>query len=448
MSSLTLTSKADLITYFEHGIKSSRSIGLEHEQFVFNQTLKRLPYKGKKPTIQSLLEAFIPLGWTPIYENALLIALKKEGSLISLEPGGQLEFSSSPHLTVFDLQKEHLQFLDDLQKILQKHSSFALGLGFDPLSTRKEVPWMPKDRYIIMREKMSKSGTLGLDMMLRTATFQVNLDYSSEKDMCDKLRVGLALHPLIVGLFASSPLKERQPTGFQSYRSYVWHHTDPKRTGQLDFAFEKTMGFERYVDYLLDIPLYFIYRQGTYIPLIGETFRDFLEKGLSILPKERPTEEDWSLHISTIFPDVRLKNYLEIRGADASPNPFIGEALAAFWTGLLYDDQSFQAIKDFVNSLSPQERSFLWTIAPREGLNTHFRGKRLWDFAEECLNLAQAGLKRRHIMHQNQLDESLFLKPLFEYIDQKKSFSDILLEAWVSKTPSEQDLYLKSLSFF
>lgn len=444
-----LTTVTDLVNYFEQGRKtpSFLRIGIEHEKFIFHaQTLKRISYASKNG-LQALFQDLISLGWEGIFEKFTLIGLKKEGIFLTLEPGGQLEFSSAPHLSIFTLKSEHQRYLSTLLPLSHQRDFLLLGLGFDPISNFEEVPWVPKERYEFMRTYMPQKGSLGLDMMTRTASFQVNLDYVSEQDMCQKLQIGLALQPLITSLFASSILKERQILPFQSYRSYIWQHTDPDRTGNLEFAFDSNMGFERYIDYLLDIPLYFIYREGRYIPTAPQTFRDFMKGKLKIFPGKFPTITDWELHISTIFPDVRLKSYLEMRGADSGPIDF-GYALAAFWTGLFYDIQSLADIKEITDSFHPEDRLFLNQETPKTGIHTLFREKSLTHVLRDCLEISQAGLKRRKFLGPMGQDESCFLNPLFQILERNESFSDSLQKKWKSLTSQEsQNNFIRSLGY-
>ncbi|HQS83588.1 MAG: glutamate--cysteine ligase [Alphaproteobacteria bacterium 16-39-46] len=446
---LFLTRPSELKDYFEKGKKtlSSLRVGLEHEKFVFEaNSLQRVPY-GTENGLSALFKDFLTVGWEGIYENTALIGLKKEGVLLTLEPGGQLEFSSSPHSNVFALKEEHQRYLLTVLPLASQKNLLLLGLGFDPLSNFEDIPWMPKERYLLMRDYMPQKGSLGLDMMTRTASFQVSLDYTSEQDMCEKFRIGLALQPLISTFFASSVLRERQILPFQSYRSYVWQHTDDARTGGLEFVFDDRMGFERYIEYLLDIPLYFIYRNGKYIPAAPQTFRDFMRGNLKSLPGKFPTITDWELHISTVFPDVRLKTYLEMRGADSGPLEF-GYALAALWAGLFYDPQSLTQIKDIVGALSQEERSFLRKETPKTGIHTQFRGKPLKYLLATCLEISQEGLKRRNICISNGKDESCFLEPLFQVLDRNESLSDSISKKW--KTFSSQEKknnYIRSLKY-
>ena len=318
-----------------------------------------------------------------------------------------------------------------------------LYLGFDPLSHREDVPWMPKERYALMRTYMPTRGHLGLDMMTRTATVQVNLDYISEKDMIQKMRVGMALQPIVTALFSNSSLKERIDTGYQSYRAHVWEHTDPDRTGFLDFVFDDHMGFERYVDYLLDMPMYFVYRNATYINALGQSFRSFLNGQLPALPGQYPTLQDWENHISTAFPQVRLKKYIEMRGADVGP-PDLILALPAFWTGLLYDKDTLSDLHDLVVKWDPLERKNLSKNVAKEGLRTLYQGRPLIELAKECLKRAEKGLEKRQKKDTKNRDERQYLAPLWEIVERKKTLSDQVRESW-KNTKEEQNKIIQDL---
>jgi glutamate--cysteine ligase len=300
-------------------------------------------------------------------------------------------------------------------------------MGFQPKWTREDMPWMPKGRYKIMREYMPKVGDLGLDMMTRTCTVQVNLDFASEADMVKKFRVSLALQPIATALFADSPFREGQPNGFLSYRSHIWTDTDPDRTGMLDFVFEDGFGFERYVDYLLDVPMYFVYREGRYIDAAGLSFRDFLRGELSVLPGEKPTLSDWGDHLTTAFPEVRLKRYLEMRGADGGPWSRLC-ALPALWTGLLYDDTALDAAWDLVRDFSMEERNALRDGVPRQALKLPFRNSKVLDLARETLKIAAHGLQRRARLNCNGVDERIYLESLIEIVDSGQTAAERKLE--------------------
>jgi glutamate--cysteine ligase len=427
---MTLLSKEDLLSYFESGCKPSSqySIGTEHEKFVFHrEILTRLPYDGAVG-IQSILEGLCQLGWQPVYEKDNPIALVRDKASVSLEPGGQLELSGAPLKTLHDTQHEFQTHLDELKQVAKKIPFFLLNMGFDPITKREDVPWMPKERYALMRSYMPTRGNLGLDMMTRTATVQVNLDYSSELDMVKKMRVGMALQPLAVALFAYSSLKEGVDIGYQSYRSHVWEDTDPDRCGALDFVFDPAMGFERYVDYILDVPMYFIYRNGTYHNALGLSFKKLMEGKLDSFPRLKAEVQDWEDHVTVAFPDVRLKKYIEMRGADTGPWGAV-LAVPAFWVGLLYDAENLAYLHDMVMSWTVAERHHLHVSAPKLGLHTLHQGKPLFELAEMCVLRAQAGLKRRKMLNKKGADESIYLAPLLKMIESRVSFSDQLLRS-------------------
>ena len=326
-------------------------------------------------------------------ENGQPIALTKQGCNISLEPGGQFELSGAPLETLHQTCCEAHTHLDEVKKIAEPLGIGMLGMGFQPKWRREDIPWMPKGRYAIMGGYMPKVGKLGLDMMLRTCTVQVNLDFASEADMVRKFRVSLALQPIATALFANSPFIEGRPAGYLSYRSHIWTDTDPDRSGMLPFVFEPGMGFERYVDYVLDVPMYFVYRDGRYIDASGQSFRDFMAGRLPALPGERPTLSDWGDHLTTAFPEVRLKRFLEMRGADAgSWRSLCG--LPALWTGLLYDDAALDAAAELVRDWTAEEHADLRAEVPRTAL-AHAVPRRhaSRDVAREVVAIAKAGLE-------------------------------------------------------
>eukprot|EP00899_Mesostigma_viride_P024111 jgi/Mesvir1/4885/Mv11153-RA.2 len=349
----------DLIAFLASGCKPRTAfrIGTEHEKFGYDlKTLKPLPYEGGiKYLLENIRDRF---DWQPIMENGYIIGLKQAGQSITLEPGGQFELSGAPLKTLHETCAEVNNHLYQVKAVCSEIGAGFLGVGFNPKWSIPDVPIMPKGRYKIMREYMPTVGTMGLDMMFRTCTVQVNLDFSSEQDMVDKMRVGLALQPVATALFANSPFKEGKPNGFMSYRSHVWTDVDNARCGDLPFVFEKGFDFTRYVDYMLDVPMYFVYRDGQYLNATGKSFRDFLNGKLSILPGERPTMTDWENHLTTAFPEVRLKRYIEMRGADSGPWKSIC-ALPAFWVGLIYDEKSLSACLDLIADWKPEERAYL-----------------------------------------------------------------------------------------
>jgi glutamate--cysteine ligase len=410
-----ITDKRQLVEYHAAGSKPPEAwrVGTEHEKFVFRRSdLKRVPYEGPDG-IATLLQRMLRFGWDPVTEGNNIIALKNDSRCsITLEPGGQFELSGAPLETVHQTCDEVHEHLRQVREVCDELGLGMLGLGFDPLSRREDVPWMPKGRYRIMREYMPKKGRLGLDMMLRTCTVQTNLDYQSEADMVRKFRASLALQPVAVALFANSPFAEGRPNGYRSYRSLIWTDTDPDRCGTLPFVFENGFGFERYVDYLLDVPMYFVYRDGRYIDASGQSFRDFMTGKLPALPGELPRIGDWADHMTTAFPEVRLKTYLEMRGADGGPWRRLC-ALAALWVGLLYDSAALDGTCELVADWTAEEREVMRRDVPKLGLDTPHRSRTLRDIALEMLEIAREGLHRRARRDQGGDDETHFLDALF-----------------------------------
>jgi glutamate--cysteine ligase len=395
--SAPITDKRPLVEYLEAGSKPRElwRIGTEHEKFVFRlEDLGPVPYEGPNG-IAALLEGLRRFGWQPVYEDGRIVALQEgRGGSITLEPGGQVELSGAQLKTIHQTCDETQEHLREVRDVNQELGIGMIGLGFQPKWRREEIPWMPKARYRIMRDYMPRRGNLGLDMMTRTCTVQVNLDFEDEACMVRKFRVGLALQPIATALFANSPFTDGKPNGFQSYRSHVWTDTDPDRCGDLPFVFEDGFGFERYVDFLLDIPMYGVKRGGTYVDAAGQSFRDFMAGRLPALPGEYPTIDDWVEQLTMAFPEVRLKKYLEMRGADGGPWRRLC-ALPAFWVGLLYDGDSLSAAWDLVKDWTDEERAALRRDVPRHGLRTPFRDRSVRDIALEVLALARHGLERR-----------------------------------------------------
>ena len=425
-------SRAALAGWLEAGCKPPADfrIGTEHEKLPFTLSDHRpVPYAGPRG-IRALLEGMRHwLGWEPILEGETIIGLADVtgGGAITLEPGGQFELSGAPIATIHQTCNELNAHLAQLSEAARPLGLGFLSLGMSPKWTRAETPMMPKGRYKIMAAYMPKVGRLGLDMMFRTCTVQVNLDFSSEADMVKKLRVGLALQPVATAIFANSPLTEGKPNGFLSFRSEIWRDTDPGRTGMLPFAFEAGMGFERYVDYALSVPMYFVKRGAEYIDVAGSSFRDLLAGRHPALPGERATISDWANHLSTLFPEVRLKRYLEMRGADDGPRERIC-ALSALWTGLLYDSQALEAAWDLVKDWSAEERQQLRDEVPRQGFNAAIRERKVRGLARDMIALARAGLKRRHRLdYGSGQDESYFLDPIEEIVERGQTPAEVLL---------------------
>jgi glutamate--cysteine ligase len=435
-----ITDKRQLVEWFEAGNKPPAQwrIGTEHEKFAFAlEDFRRLPYDGPRG-IRALLEGLTRFGWEPVLEHGNPIALTKGDCNISLEPGGQFELSGAPLESIHQTCDELNSHLAEVKTVCAELGAGMIGVGFDPKWRRADIPWMPKGRYKIMRDYMPKRGTLGLDMMTRTCTVQVNLDYGSEADMVKKFRVSLALQPIATALFAASPFTEGKPNGFKSYRSWIWTDTDPDRCGILPFVFEPGMGFERYVDYLLDVPMYFVFRDGEYVDASGQSFRDFLKGKLPALPGEIPALGDFSDHVSTVFPEVRLKRYLEMRGADGGPWRRLC-ALPALWVGLLYDELPLDAAYDLVKDWTLAEHEYLRREVPRRGLDLPFRGRSLRDIALDMLAMAREGLRRRARMGGMAEDESHFLDTLFAIAGSGRTLADELLEQYTDRWAGDID---------
>ncbi|AXK73469.1 glutamate--cysteine ligase [Lysobacter sp. TY2-98] len=418
VADVEIESRAQLVDYLASGVRPPEDwrIGTEHEKFGFRSDDLRAPTFDGDRGIEALLKGLTRFGWAPVEENGRVIALSRDGASVSLEPAGQLELSGAALLDLHETCRETGTHLREVREVADPMGLGFLGMGFQPKWRRDEMPWMPKGRYKIMREYMPKVGSLGLDMMTRTCTVQVNLDVASEADMVKKFRVSLALQPIATALFADSPFTEGKPNGYLSYRSHIWTDTDADRTGLLDFVFDDGFGYERYVDYLLDVPMYFVYRDGTYIDASGQSFRDYLDGKLPAYPGNRPTLKDWADHSTTAFPEVRLKKYLEMRGADSGPWNRIC-ALPAFWVGLLYDDAALDAAWDLVKDFTLEEQHALRDGVPRQALDLPFRGGTVLDLARESLKISAAGLKRRARINANGADESIFLAPLVEIVE-------------------------------
>ncbi len=407
-------------------------IGTEHEKFGFRLDDLRPPEFDGERGIEALLKGLERFGWTPYEEHGRVIALTQGLASVTLEPAGQLELSGAPVETIHDTCREVGTHLNEVRQVADGLGLGFLGMGFQPKWRRDEMPWMPKGRYKIMREYMPKVGKLGLDMMTRTCTVQVNLDYASEADMVKKFRVSLALQPIATALFADSPFTDGQPNGYLSYRSHIWTDTDADRTGMLDFVFEDGFGYERYVDYLIDVPMYFSYRGGEYLDLSGKSFRKFLAGELDELRGELPTLRDWNDHMTTAFPEVRLKKYLEMRGADGGPWGRLC-ALPAFWVGLLYDDAALDAAWDLVKDFTMEERHALRDGVPKHALKLPFRGGTVRELAIEALKISLAGLQRRGragngCCSRDGADESGFLQPLLEIAEAGQTPAERKLE--------------------
>ena len=422
---------SELLDYMASGSRPADQwrLGTEHEKFGFTtEDLRPLPYAGQRG-IQAILTALAKkYRWTQIQEKGLTIALlDAAGASITLEPGGQLELSGGLLDSLHDTCREVNTHMKQVKSVCEPLGIAFLGMGFNPKWRRADMEWMPKARYRIMREYMSRVGTLGQDMMSRTCTVQVNLDFASEADMVQKFRVALALQPVATALFANSPFTEGQPNGYLSYRSRIWEDTDPDRTGMLPFVFEDGMGFERYVEYMLDVPMYFVYRESNYIDASGQSFRDFLAGRLPALPGARPTIKDWEDHLTTAFPEVRLKRFVEMRGADGGPWGQLC-ALPAFWVGLLYHQPALDAAWDMARDWSMEERLKLRRDVPRLGLRAVVRGRSVQSLALELIELSGEGLSARKRFDSAGDNETGFLEPLQETAESGRTPAEIKLE--------------------
>ncbi|WP_374573105.1 glutamate--cysteine ligase [Phenylobacterium sp.] len=425
----------DLVQWLAKGEKpaSEWRVGAEHEKFVFRLgSHQTVAYEGPAG-IKALLEGLMRFGWQGVYESSdkgdVLIGLERGKANVSLEPGGQFELSGAPLETMHDICSETGGHLQEVKVVADELGLGFLGLGFTPNWTRADIPVMPKGRYGIMKAYMPKVGGLGLDMMFRTCTVQANLDFASETDMVAKFRTSLALQPIATALFANSPFTEGKPNGFLSFRANVWTDTDADRTGMLDFVFQDGFGYETYANYALDVPMYFVKRNGRYIDVSGQSFRDFMKGELPGLPGERPTLKDWADHTTTLFPEVRLKQYLEMRGADSGPWSRLC-ALPALWTGVLYDSAALAAAWDLCKHWTVEDHNALRADVTRQGLKAQVAGRSVQDVAKDLLAIAREGLKRRNRLSGGMVDESGYLAELEEIAASGITPAERLLELY------------------
>ncbi len=425
-TSAEVTDKSQLTDWFREGIKPELEwgIGTEHEQFLYNRKdFSRLTYDSR-PGIQGVLTQMQKDGWASMVEEGNLIGLAKDGATITLEPGGQFELSGAKHRTVHQTYEETRQHFNTLEILGKELGFYNLPMGFDPFWSREKMPWMPKERYRFMKAWMPGKGDMGLDMMSRTSSIQVNVDFGSETDMVQKMQVAQAFQPAVMAMFANSPFTEGRPNGYLTYRSLVWDHTDADRCGFLPFIFDKSFGFEGWTNYLLDVPMYFIHRQGHYHSADGMTFREFLRGQHTF----KPMMADWEVHVSTVFPDIRLKKFIELRGADAGSADMIA-ALAAFWTGLLYHVDSLQAAHDLAQQLGMETLSGLRAEVPKMGLKAQCKSVILLDVARELVQLSSLGLAHR-AEQMGMASEQKYLQPLEEIVSSGQTRADRLLELY------------------
>ena len=446
-----IESHAQLAEYLAAGCKPRGDwrIGTEHEKFGYcKDSLRPIPYEGER-SVKAVLEGLRDrYGWAPIEESGNLIGLTKDGANVSLEPGGQLELSGAPLETIHGTCDEVNAHLREVKSIADEVGVGFIGLGAAPEWMHEDMPMMPKGRYRLMRDYMDRVGTMGKTMMFRTCTVQVNLDFGSEADMVRKMRVALALQPVATALFANSPFFEGRPNGMRSWRANVWRHLDDDRTGMLPFVFEDGMGFERWVDYALDVPMYFVYRDGRYIDALGQSFRDFMKGKLPALPGETPTLSDWADHLTTIFPEARIKKFMEMRGADGGPWRRLC-ALPAFWVGLMYDQGALDAAWDLVKGFDAPTREAMRVAAGDQALGGTVNGIKMHDLAREVLDIAEAGLKARAAEGAGGLipDETHFLNALKESIASGQTPADELLAKYKGEWNGDLDRIYAEYSY-
>ena len=426
-----IESHDQLAEYLASGCKPKEDwrIGTEHEKFGYcRDSLRPIPYEGER-SVKAMLEGLRDrYGWDPVLEAGQLIGLTRNGANVSLEPGGQLELSGAPLETIHQTCDEVNEHLREVHAIADEVGVSFIGLGAAPIWKHEDMPVMPKGRYKLMTEYMGRVGTSGTQMMYRTCTVQVNLDFASEADMVQKFRVALALQPVATALFANSPFFEGKLNGHKSWRSQIWRHLDDSRTGMLPFVFEDGMGFERYVDYALDVPMYFVYRDGKYINALGQSFRDFMKGQLPALPGETPTLSDWADHLTTAFPEARIKKYMEMRGADGGPWRRLC-ALPALWVGMMYDQSALDAAWDLAKGFDAETREALRVAASVDGLHAQVGNIKMMDLAKEVVAISEAGLKARAKVGANGLipDETHFLNALKESLETGQAPADELI---------------------
>ena len=447
-----IESKDQLTQYLRDGEKSISEfrIGTEHEKFVFNiHDNSPVPYEGDKG-IKSLLLNLTRFGWKEVLENNNVIALERDESLgggsITLEPGGQFELSGAKLKDIHETFNEIYEHKNQVSEVAAELGLGFLGIGFTPDWKRENISIMPKQRYDIMRSYMPKKGQLGLDMMLRSSTIQVNLDYSSEEDMIRKFRFSLVIQPIVTAIFSNSPVSDGKLNNYKSYRGFVWTDTDPDRTGMLPFVFDKFMSYESYVDYAIDVPMYFVYREGNYIDLSGKSFRDFLNGRLNEMNNEQPTMSDWELHLTTIFPEVRLKKWLEMRGADAGNLQSVC-ALSAFWTGLLYEESSLNNAYRLLGDIDIQELNELRLSCAKNGLESKTKNINVLELGKDLLEISHEGLRKRKKLNAEGEDESIFLSPVSEILKNQRSPADIIISNYYGDWEMKIENFYKNCMF-
>ncbi len=405
--------KADLIHDLEKGCKDPKDfkIGTEHERFLYDLNHHRLPYQGEK-SVQKVLDSFEQFDYEPILENGNIIGLFHPGlkNSITIEPGGQLELSGTPLKTLHETKDELAAYEEILNSIKKDHNIMIESYGVDPHTALEDVPWMPKKRYDIMKAYMPTVGSHGHYMMRQTATIQTNLDFSDERDMVLKFRLGMILQPFMTALFANSSLYKGAKTEYQSFRSYIWQHTDPDRCGLCPMVFEDTFSFEHYVDYMLSVPMYFIKRKGVYHDVAGADFRDFIKGELSGFDGEYATLSDWHDHLTIAFPEVRLKQFLEFRGADGHHDPDMIMAVSAILTGLLYDKDALRDLEAVTKDWTYKDIKDLYARVPYQGIKASFKGHSLNHWWQTFINFSEKGLENRNYLNKNKQNETIYLE--------------------------------------
>jgi len=421
--------KHELEAYFHDAGKPRERwrVGTEYEKVgIYRDTGQAIPYFGKRSVDFILRELIERFGWEPEEQDGNIIALTRDKAQITLEPGGQIELSGEPCESIHCTYAEFDQHIRELLEVTEPLGIIFLGLGMQPVSRLEEIEWVPKQRYRIMAPYMLKVGKLGQRMMKQTATVQANIDYSDEKDAMAKFRTGMGLAPVLIAMFANSPICDGELNGYRSFREHIWTDTDRNRSGLLKFAFAPEVSFAHYVEYALDVPMYFIVRNKNYIDMTAVTFRQFLTSGYK---GERATIEDWNDHLTTLFPETRIKRYLEIRSVDSQP-PDLMPALSALVKGAFYDNDCLQAAWDLVKGWSWDERMQVYLDSHRDALAARVRRYSLLDLARELVEIAWEGLRRQNQVNDLGDDETIYLKPLKDLLSQGKCPADVLLEKW------------------
>ncbi len=442
-----MLSKENLITYFSKGEKSKDNfkIGTEHEKFLFNLETKK-PIEFSEKGISGIFNILKQNQWIEIKENENVIGLKKNNLSITLEPGLQIELSGAPCENIHETCKEVNLYLKELKQACTKLGIGIIGIGFVPNAKLSEINHLKKKRYTIMRNYMPKVGSRGLDMMHRTAATQVNFDFSSEKDFIMKTKVASCLVPIAISLFSNSPLKEGKLNGYIGYRTLIWQDTDRDRSGLIPFFFEKENSYEQYCDYALNVPMYFAHRNNDIIDCSGKDFKEFIKGNLKEINNEKANLDDWSNHLSTIFTEIRIKQYLEIRPADSCSWSGIC-SIPAFWTGILYDQSILEQCYEFFKNWRYNDVNLAYIDVGKKGFDCELYGKSMYDHAKFFLDLSRKGLENRKKLNSNNDDESIFLTELDNFVKNKKNLSNILIDEFKRKYKENINLIFDEKAF-